>query len=96
MKKMRKAAMALALAYFVSSAGLPAKVDAAEPMIVRTTVNYRVDPIGIDTDGVRFGWQMESNVIGREQTAYQIDVYNESSLIWSSGKVESGLSVGIP
>ena len=96
MKKMRKAAMALALAYFVSSAGLPANVKAAEPMIVRPTVNYRVEPIGIDTDGIRFGWQMESNVIGREQTAYQIDVYNESSLIWSSGKIESGLSVGVP
>lgn len=96
MKKMRKAAIALALAYLMTSATLPAKVKAAELTIVRPTVNYRVDPIGIDAEGIRFGWQLQSNIIGREQTAYQIDVSQSGSLVWSSGKVESGLSVGIP
>lgn len=66
--------------------------------IVDLTVNYQTEPIGIETDAPGFGWRMESDVIGRKQSAYRIIVSRNKSCtdaVWDSGKVESGYSVGI-
>ncbi len=60
------------------------------------TTEYLSNPIGIDTDRIRFGWNMTSNVIGEKQSAYQIVVFSEENEeIWNSGRVESSDSVGI-
>ncbi|MCL2165467.1 MAG: glycoside hydrolase family 78 protein, partial [Oscillospiraceae bacterium] len=67
--------------------------------LTNLTVNYRENPLGIETDNLRFGWIMDSNVIGIAQSAYQI-VVNEGaangSVVWDSGTVNSGLSVAVP
>ncbi len=67
----------------------------ADFKITNLTVGYMTDPIGIDTDRVRFGWQMQSVTIGIHQSAYEISVYDGDDAVWSSGKTESGASVGI-
>ena len=61
------------------------------------TKQYLENPVGIETDSVNFGWQMNSKVIGKMQSAYQIQVFRsgENEPVWDSGKVESGDSVGI-
>lgn len=59
--------------------------------------NDLVNPYGIDLTPV-FSWKMESNVVGQEQTAYQIKVSANSDMsepIWDLGKVESDASTGI-
>lgn len=63
------------------------------------TVNYQEKAQGVETDeNIRFGWKMFSDEQGKEQKSYKINVYQGSEsgpLIWSSGEVESGKSVGI-
>lgn len=75
-----------------------ASTDSGDVSIVDTTVNYLRNPIGIDIDSMVFGWKMESKTIGQRQTSYEIELYKAddiSNVIWTSGKVESGLSTGI-
>ncbi|WP_270739929.1 family 78 glycoside hydrolase catalytic domain [Massilioclostridium coli] len=66
--------------------------------ITDMTTNYQAEPLGIETDNLRFGWQMQSNIIGIEQTSYQIVVTNEENgaIVWDSGVVNSGISSAIP
>lgn len=62
------------------------------------TVEYTETPLGIDVSNPRFAWQMTAPAHSRgyHQTAYQIIVDDaEGSRVWDSGKVESGISVGI-
>ncbi len=62
------------------------------------TTEYMSEPLGIETDGVRFGWKMKSNVTGAAQSAYQIRLYEENedmTPVWDSGKVIDSKSVGI-
>lgn len=67
-----------------------------ETRIENLTTEYLTEPIGIDTDKVRFGWNMTSNVIGEKQSAYQIKIFDENgNTVWDSGKTESDKSVGI-
>ncbi len=66
--------------------------------IVDLTVNYQTEPLGIETDTPGFGWRMESDAIGKKQSAYRIIVSrdeNGKDVVWDSGKVESEYSVGI-
>ncbi len=57
---------------------------------------YLTNPIGLDVANPRFSWQFISPENGREQIAYQIKVARSEAalagetLIWDSGKVESG------
>ena len=62
------------------------------------TVEYTETPLGIDVSNPRFAWQMTAPAHSRgyHQTAYQIIVDDaEGNRVWDSGKVESGISVGI-
>jgi alpha-L-rhamnosidase len=67
------------------------------------TVEHRGDdPLGIDAERPRLGWQMDSRVRGQLQTAYQVlvatgpDRLDEASAdMWNSGKVESSDSVAV-
>lgn len=69
---------------------------AGNTSITALTVNYQVNPLAIDKDKIRFGWQMDSNVIGMEQVSYRIVVLAPGgSQIWDSGAISSNLSTGI-
>lgn len=72
-------------------------VDAATS-ITNLRVQNAKEPLAIEDAHPLFGWQMLSDVIGQEQTAYQIIVTRESDnrTVWNSGKVMSGISNNIP
>ena len=69
---------------------------------VRLQCEYRVDPLGIDERVPRLSWALESEGRGQVQSAYRIlaarseeNLEAEESLLWDSGRVESGRSVGV-
>lgn len=69
---------------------------AAKTRVTHLTTNYQTNPIGIETEKIRFAWQMDSTVIGAKQSAYQIKVFAEDgSAVWDSGKTDSDCSTGI-
>ncbi|MDR0382347.1 MAG: family 78 glycoside hydrolase catalytic domain [Oscillospiraceae bacterium] len=67
--------------------------------IVNPTVNFKTQPMGIETDNLRFGWKMESDVVGMGQKTYQIVVTEGTPggrIVWDSKVVSSGISVAVP
>jgi alpha-L-rhamnosidase len=69
---------------------------------VNLRCEYRLDPLGIDERVPRLSWALESEARGQVQSAYRIlvarseeDLESEENLLWDSGRVESGRSVGI-
>ena len=74
-----------------------AKDPAASTVIAGLKTNLITNPVGIEGQPT-FSWQMRSVVRGEYQTAYQITLAKDSNfynIVWDSGKVESGVSVGI-
>ena len=69
----------------------------------QVTVNHlltenRSNPIGLDITTPRFSWQLVSNVRNTMQTAYEIEVSNNTNnkhIVWSSGKVAGDSSVHV-
>jgi len=55
------------------------------------------EPLAVEDENPLFSWQMQSELTGQEQTAYQIAVTRESdgAMVWESGKTQSGLSNNI-
>lgn len=49
----------------------------------------QVNPIGIGHAQPRLSWTLESDQQGARQTAYQIQVSDDTGVIWDTGKVES-------
>jgi alpha-L-rhamnosidase len=69
---------------------------------VRLRCEYRTDPLSIDNMPPRLSWALEAEGRGRTQSAYRIlvagneeDLEAEENLLWDSGRVESGRSVGV-
>ncbi len=67
------------------------------------TCEYQINPLGIDVLQPRLSWQMQSNLRGAHQSAYQIlvapselDLDSGIDLLWSSGKIESDQSIHVP
>ena len=63
---------------------------------------YRTDPLGIGERSPRLSWTLESEGRGRAQSAYRIlvagneeDLEAEENLLWDSGRVESGRTIGV-
>ncbi len=57
-------------------------------------VEYRYNPVGLDTQKPRFSWQMISNEKNVIQTAYRIRVSDEAgNVAWDTGRLESDSSV---
>ena len=63
---------------------------------------YRTNPLGIDVQYPRLGWQMQTERLGARQTAYQVRVASTleglrqgKADLWDSGKVESDQSVQV-
>jgi hypothetical protein len=82
------------LAVSLPGATVPAAAGSATALVNLKTDDM-ADPIGIGCHP-RFSWQMASGVPGQLQTAYQVSVYRGGERIWSTGRVEGGVSVGIP
>ncbi len=60
-------------------------------MIYDFTVEYRKNPIGIDSNP-RFSWKLKSGKKDVVQTEYQIQVISGGKMMWDSGRVESRCS----
>lgn len=90
-------AMIVLPALVLTSAG--ARPPSKAPLRVRhLTVEHMTNPLGIDTSIPRFGWIVEANYNGAEQTAYEIRVSSKNSRcghVWSSGQVKSGASFDV-
>ena len=98
-KKMLAAVIAAAMATTVGLSSLPAFAQDSYTSIGDLTVNYQVNPLGVDfQDAIRFSWNMDSNLIGQGQQSYQIKLYQDNTTgnpIWNSGVVSSSQSSGI-
>jgi alpha-L-rhamnosidase len=69
---------------------------------IQLKCEYRVNPLGIDATSPMLSWALESERRGQVQSAYRVlvaggeeDLEAEENLLWDSGKVESGRSVGV-
>ena len=74
----------------------------AEILPVHLKCEYRVDPLGIDERAPRLSWALQAEGRSQTQSAYRIlvaaseeDLESEENLLWDSGRVESGRSVGV-
>lgn len=64
--------------------------------VKKLRVSYTEHPLAVEDEAPEFSWQMASDVVGKMQMAYQIEVYDpDNSIVWNSGKVMSGLSHNI-
>ena len=60
------------------------------------TTEDLINPVGIDTSTPYFGWKMNSNLVGKKQTAYEIVVNDKvvSNLVEKDGIIYVGLLDG--
>lgn len=94
-----KAGTNLFLAFFLSilySCGSKVEekipVGAASLNIQKLEVAMQAEPIGINSNEVKFGWQLKSSGFDVKQMAYKILVSenkNFEELVWDSGKIDS-------
>ncbi|MEI6578762.1 MAG: family 78 glycoside hydrolase catalytic domain, partial [Eubacteriales bacterium] len=71
--------------------------EPAATEVVGLKTNLITNPVGIEGTP-SFSWQMSSGIRGQYQMAYQIKLSksnNFSNPVWDTGKIESGVSVGI-
>lgn len=99
-KRFAKKALSLALAACLALGAAPSSLPTvraaeAQATLENLTSEYLTNPIGIEADTVRFGWNMSSKRIGARQASYQIKVSSNGRSIWDSGKVEGSQSTGI-
>ena len=98
MKKLIALALVLAMMLSMVPAVFAAENALADLAIVNPTVDYQVNPTGIEETDVKFAWAMESNAIGASQLNYQIVVREgseEGEVVWDTGVVEDDRSVAI-
>jgi len=70
--------------------------QSAKTSIVNLKTEYTSTPLGIDVKKPRFSWQMQSAQPGCFQSAYQIQVTDETGAeVWNSGKRQQGESLNI-
>ena len=56
-------------------------------------VEYRKNPIGLDTAAPRFSWKIGSDKTDTMQTGFQIQVILDGQMVWDCGKRKSDQSV---
>src|SRR5215213_11096481 len=73
---------------------------AMRPVLLRC--EFRTNPLGIDERVPRLSWLLESEGRNQRQSAYRIlvagseeDLEAEENLLWDSGRVESGRTIGV-
>lgn len=59
-------------------------------------VEYQKNPSGLSVKIPRFSWKIKAEQNNTYQCAYTLKVYCEETLVWNSGKVQSGASVLVP
>ena len=62
-------------------------------------IEYKINPMGIDTQTPRFSWKIKGEGRDIMQTSYELNVAiteNFSTLLWESGEIKSDQSVLIP
>ena len=60
------------------------------------TCEYFTNPLGLDVPQPRLSWKSHAPHRGARQTAYQIQVFTDTTLLWDSGKVAAASSIHIP
>jgi len=73
-------------------------VSAADFSLNNLEVEHMVQPLGLDIKEPQFSWMMQGDKAARgiSQSAYQLVVMDQQgAVVWNSGKVVSGASVGI-
>jgi alpha-L-rhamnosidase len=65
----------------------------AQTELRNLTVENASNPIGIGVKTPRFSWQLVSNKRNVKQTAYEIQVKEGNTTVWSTGKVASEASI---
>ena len=63
------------------------------------TVEYKTNPMGIDTQEPRFSWKIKSEGTNIMQTSYELQVAGADSfteLLWETGEISSDQSILIP
>ncbi len=70
--------------------------------VVDLKIEYKSNPVGIDTKQPRFSWALQSEERGEKQTAYQIlvagskeQLEEDTGDLWDSGKIDSEQSTHI-
>lgn len=89
---MQKHKLLLYIVLLIATAGY------AQFNVVNLKTEYQQTPLGLDILQPNFSWQMsgDSGSFGNVQNAYQVKVADENqTIMWDTGKVESGVSVGI-
>lgn len=56
---------------------------------------YRINPLGIDTETPRFSWKLHSTEKNTMQDSYHITVRNKNCVVWDSGELEDDSSICI-
>ena len=77
---------------------LPASAQRpAPPVVSGLRTEYRIDPVGTDAMSPRFSWRLESAERRTMQTAYQVEVRDDSTgkPIWDSGRIATNASLFI-
>lgn len=64
--------------------------------LINLAVNTLHSPIGISTENTFFSWISEAEGRSLKQRSYQLSVFNNEVLFWSSGLVESDESAYVP
>lgn len=63
----------------------------------RLVCEYEESPLLVEEQAPRFGWQVRSTENGFEQTAYELEIFdNKGNTVWLSGKIQSDESQRIP
>lgn len=101
MKKILASLLAAAMTASMLSASFTSTAYALQDQteIGNLKINYQTNPQGVESDNLRFSWNMQSNLVGQRQRSYRIRVYHQNTLgelVWDSGEVFSASSVGIP
>lgn len=93
MKNTKRKLLALLLSVSMLASALTSTITAqAQPGYDLNVLSLRTNSVenaaAVDTPNPTFSWQIDSNLIGAAQTAYQIKLYDaDEVLVWDSGKV---------
>uniref|UniRef100_UPI003217D830 family 78 glycoside hydrolase catalytic domain n=1 Tax=uncultured Draconibacterium sp. TaxID=1573823 RepID=UPI003217D830 len=91
----------IAMLIFIASMALSCQ-QKSESQVVQLTCNFRENPLGIDTQELLLGWQIESPDRNTGQSAYRIlvaeqtgELEKKNGTIWDSGKIDSDQSINV-
>ncbi|MEE1493020.1 MAG: hypothetical protein UGF45_13705 [Massilioclostridium sp.] len=88
--------LSLTILAMVVPQGMVAEAVEETMSIVNLKTDGLLDPLGIDTTEPVFSWQMDSDLVGAKQAAYQVVVKDDAGkVVWDSGQVKQSESIGI-